>query len=78
MTRPGPSLRRQALGWLKAELAAWSRIVESGTPQDRTRVAAILLHWRKDADLTAISDTDALSKLARGGAEGLAGFLGRI
>ncbi len=38
--------------------------MESGTPQDRTRVAAILLHWRKDADLTAIRDTDVLSKLA--------------
>ena len=56
-------LRRQALGWLEAELAAWSRIVESGTPQDRAKVAATLRHWRKDADLAAIRDADALAKL---------------
>jgi hypothetical protein len=56
-------LRRQALGWLEAELGAWSRVAESGTPQDRAKVAATLRHWRKDADLAAIRDADALAKL---------------
>ena len=32
-------LRRQALDWLKAELAAWSKILESGPPQSRPVVA---------------------------------------
>jgi hypothetical protein len=56
-------LRQQALGWLRAELARWSRNVESGTPQDRAKVAAIFRHWRKDADLAAIRDPDAPGSL---------------
>ena len=37
--------------------------MESGKPPDRAKVAAILRHWRKDADLAAIRDADALATL---------------
>ncbi len=33
MTPPKAKLRQQALDWLKAELAVWSKIAESGPPQ---------------------------------------------
>ncbi len=56
-------LRRRALGWLKAELAAWSRLLASGPPQDRDRRPRTMQHWRKDADLAAVRDADALAKL---------------
>ena len=32
-------LRRQALDWLKAELTAWSKQLESGPPQSRPLIA---------------------------------------
>ena len=55
--------RRQALDWLKAELAAWSKILESGAPQARPVVASTLKHWKEDADLAGIRDDAALAKL---------------
>jgi eukaryotic-like serine/threonine-protein kinase len=56
-------LRRRAIQWLKAELAAWSKILASGPPQDRAVVLRIMQHWRKDSDLAALRNPDALAKL---------------
>ncbi len=56
-------LRRQALDWLNAELAAWSKILESGPPQARPVVASTLKHWKEDSDLAGIRDAAALAKL---------------
>jgi eukaryotic-like serine/threonine-protein kinase len=56
-------LRCQALDWLKAEHAAWSKILESGPPQARPVVAANLKHWNEDSDLAGIRDDAALAKL---------------
>ena len=42
-------LRRQALDWLKAELAAWSKRLESGPPQDRPTIGAKLSDWQKES-----------------------------
>ena len=47
-------LRRRALAWLKAELAAWSKIFEAGSSEDRTRVISILRWWTRDTDLATI------------------------
>src|SRR5262249_60786246 len=44
-------LRRQALDWLKAELTVWSKLFESGPPQDRPAIVATLSAWQQDADL---------------------------
>ncbi len=49
-------LRGQALGWLKGELAVWSKIVESGAPQAKAFIAQTLEHWKKDADLAGVRD----------------------
>ena len=56
-------LRRQALDWLKAELAAWSKLVECGPPQTRPVVASTLEHWKDDSDLAGIRDAAPLAKL---------------
>jgi eukaryotic-like serine/threonine-protein kinase len=57
------SLRQQALGWLRAELAAWGRILDAGDPKLRAGVAPTLIHWKRDSDLAGVRDADALSKL---------------
>ena len=58
-----PRLRAQALGWLRPELAAWSKLVESGPPQAKAFVAQTLEHWEKDTDLVGVRGPDALGKL---------------
>jgi hypothetical protein len=56
-------LRRQALDWLRADLAAWTKVVEKGPPQERTLVQRKLQHWQKDPALAGLRDPDALAKL---------------
>ena len=56
-------LRRRALGWLRAELAAWSKVLDSDDPQARAAVAPTLQHWRQDSDLVGVRDPEALAAL---------------
>ena len=56
-------LRGQALDWLKAERAAWAKVLDSGDPQARPVVQQTLEHWRADSDLAGVRDADALAKL---------------
>jgi tetratricopeptide (TPR) repeat protein len=56
-------LRRQALDWLRADLAAWTRVMEKTPPQARPAVQRELQHWQKDPDLAGLRDKDALAKL---------------
>ncbi|HZY86491.1 MAG TPA: tetratricopeptide repeat protein, partial [Gemmataceae bacterium] len=56
-------LRRQALDWLKAELAVWAKHLESGPPEARPAIVQTLSHWREDTDLAGIRDMAALAKL---------------
>jgi formylglycine-generating enzyme required for sulfatase activity len=56
-------LRGQALEWLKAELSAWSKALESGPPQERTFILRALSYWQTDSDLAGIRDAAALAKL---------------
>ncbi len=55
--------RQQALDWLKADLAEWSRLAETGVPEVRPRVRKTLEHWLKDPDLSTIRDAAELAKL---------------
>ena len=55
--------RKQAMDWLKADLAAWSKILESGPPQVRQVISQTLQHWKADTDLVGIRDPAALAKL---------------
>ncbi len=56
-------LRGQALGWLKAELAAWARVLDGGTLKSNGLVSQTLKHWKTDADLAGIRDGKELAKL---------------
>jgi serine/threonine-protein kinase len=56
-------LRGQALDWLKAELAVWSKLLDSVPPPARMQIAKVLSHWRNDADLAGIREAAALKKL---------------
>jgi Tfp pilus assembly protein PilF len=56
-------LRRQALSWLRADLAAWARVVDKAPPQARPAVRQTLQHWQQDPDLAGLRDKDAVAKL---------------
>jgi len=56
-------LRRQALHWLRANLAAWRRRGESARPEDRRQLVRAMQQWQGDSDLASIRDADALAKL---------------
>jgi serine/threonine-protein kinase len=56
-------LRQRALDWLKAELVAWAKFIDSGTPKDREMVRKTLAHWKVDTDLAGIRDEPELGKL---------------
>jgi serine/threonine-protein kinase len=56
-------LRRHALDLLKAELAVWSKLDESGPPQARPVIVQTLKHWQEDADLAGIREAKELAKL---------------
>lgn len=56
-------LRKQALDWLEADLAGWTKLLDSGPPQARPFIVQALTHWQKDADLAGIRDKAALAKL---------------
>ncbi len=55
--------RKQAIDWLKADLAAWTKAVETGPTQARQLVVQTLQHWRADPDLAGIRDEVSLAKL---------------
>jgi serine/threonine-protein kinase len=56
-------LRKQALDWLRADLAAWTKVMDKGPPQAQQVVAQTLQHWQKDADLAGLREKPALDKL---------------
>ncbi len=57
-------LRKQALGWVRADLALWTKRLDGNQPGDRARVQAAMSHWRQDYDLAGIRDEAALVKLS--------------
>jgi len=56
-------LRQQALDWLKTELTAWGKLLESGPPQARPAILQTVDHWKQDTDLAGVRDADGLAKL---------------
>ncbi len=55
--------RKQAIDWLKADLTAWSIILESGSPQVRQTITQTLQHWKADTDFIGLRDAAPLAKL---------------
>jgi serine/threonine-protein kinase len=56
--------RNQALDWLRADLTAYSKLLDGGNPQVRTLIQQRLRHWQSDADLSGLRDKDAVAQLA--------------
>jgi tetratricopeptide (TPR) repeat protein len=55
--------RKQAIEWLKADLASWTRRVEAGPPRARQPVIQTFQHWRTDPDLAGLRDQTEVAKL---------------
>ena len=64
-------LRGQALDWLKAELAAWAKVLDCGDRAPRPLVRQTLEHWQHDPDLAGVRDAERPGEAPRGRAEGL-------
>ena len=56
-------LRHQAAEWLRAELAAWAKVVETGPTEMKATIAPTLEHWKTAADLAGMRDEKELTKL---------------
>jgi serine/threonine protein kinase/tetratricopeptide (TPR) repeat protein len=54
-------LRKQALEWLRSDLAAWGK--RHDDPKQRKQSHQVLQHWPEDDDLAGVRDADALAKL---------------
>jgi tetratricopeptide (TPR) repeat protein/tRNA A-37 threonylcarbamoyl transferase component Bud32 len=55
--------RRQALSWLRADLALWTRQLEQGNPQAPALVRQRMRHWQRDSNLADLRDAAALAGL---------------
>ena len=57
-------LRRQALDWLRADLAIWGQLLEKGPAKARPVVAQKMQHWLKDSDFAGVRNADELNRLS--------------
>ena len=51
------------LGWLNAELSAWTRVSTIVEPANKALVAKTLNNWNQDANLAGVRDQQELAKL---------------
>src|SRR5262249_7761909 len=56
-------LRQQAFDWLRADLTAWTRVVEQGPATALPVVERSLRHWQQNPDLAGLRDVLAVAKL---------------
>jgi serine/threonine-protein kinase len=59
-------LRRQALDWLRADLAVYAKLAGRDDPAAKQTVRQRLEHWRQDADQAGLRDPEAVDKLPAG------------
>jgi serine/threonine-protein kinase len=57
------ALRKQARGFLRLDLAAWAKKVDTGMEGDRIQARKTLAPWRDDPDLAGLRDAEAPVKL---------------
>jgi hypothetical protein len=62
--------RAQALRWLKAELATWTKLLETAKPEERATFVQALQHWQQDADLAGVRNAKAIEALPEPEREG--------
>src|SRR5262249_22155779 len=56
-------LRRKALDWLKADVAAYAGLLDGRDSKTQAQVAQALRHWRVDPDLAGVRDAAPLAAL---------------
>jgi serine/threonine-protein kinase len=56
-------LRRQALEWLRADVALWAKVAERDEAPAKQAVRQTMQHWRQDTDLASVRDQAALDGL---------------
>ena len=56
-------LRKQAVGWLRADLALWTKLNDTGPRAARAEVQRRMKHWQQDGDVAGVRDAAALTKL---------------
>jgi hypothetical protein len=69
--------RGWALGWLRADLRAYTRLAGGRDPKAKEAVRRRLGHWQQDADLVSVRDPAGAGPTGRGRAHGVAPVLGR-
>jgi Flp pilus assembly protein TadD len=57
------NLRQQALGWLRADLEAWAKVLDEAPLLGRPMVQRTLTRWRADANLAGVRDKGELARL---------------
>ena len=55
---------RQALDWLRAELAQCANAVSTSQPDSRPPLLDRLRHWQRNRDLAGVRDEESLAKLS--------------
>jgi eukaryotic-like serine/threonine-protein kinase len=56
--------RRQARAWLRADLAVWASVMDSGSRAAHVAVRKLLMHWQADPDLAGLREPSALDQLS--------------
>jgi tetratricopeptide (TPR) repeat protein len=56
-------LRRQALDWIRAELDAWGKLLDTEPDKARPVVIGQMRHWQADADFAGVRGQKALAQL---------------
>jgi serine/threonine-protein kinase len=56
-------LRKQAVDWLRADLALYAKKMKTGKPEDRAAVQDALRKWQEEPELASIRDAAALNLL---------------
>jgi Tfp pilus assembly protein PilF len=57
--------RRQALTWLRADLAQWTKLLDRGDAESRSVVQRALQFWERERDLAGLRDPAALARLPK-------------
>jgi tetratricopeptide (TPR) repeat protein len=56
-------LRRRALDWLRADLAAWGRLLEKEPKKVAPALAETMQYWQQDTDFSGVRGPEALARL---------------
>jgi serine/threonine-protein kinase len=55
--------RRQALEWLRLDLAWWGKALEGGKAESRALVRRTMQHWRSDGDFAGVRGNKPLARI---------------